>query len=115
MPRPRTYLLSSRDQFDDLPEFDGGILKPLSSVDFAARHGVKGYMVGNRTETLDLLNRVDLPILIQEFIRGPPNAGYFLDRFCDRTGQNTAMFARRRLRMYPETDLEGPAAQAAAS
>lgn len=102
IPRPRTYLISSRDQLDDLPEFDGGILKPLSSVDFAARHGVKGYMVENRDEALDLLSEVDLPILVQEFVPGPPNAGYFLDGFRDRTGQITAMFARRRLRMYPE-------------
>jgi D-aspartate ligase len=102
IPRPRTCLLSSRDQFDDLPEFDGGILKPLSSVDFAARHGVKGYLVANRKEALGRLSTVDLPILMQDFIPGPPNAGCFLDGFRDRTGQITAMFARRRLRMYPE-------------
>lgn len=102
LPRPRTYLLSSRDQLDTLPEFDGGILKPLSSVDFASRHGVKGYMAANRKEALERLSGIDLPILIQEFIPGPPHAGYFLDGFRDRTGQITAMFARRRLRMYPE-------------
>lgn len=102
IPRPRTYLLSSRDQFDGLPEFDGAILKPLSSVDFAARHGVKGYLVANRKEALERLSTVELPILIQEFIPGPPNAGYFLDGFRDRTGQISAMFARRRLRMHPE-------------
>jgi predicted ATP-grasp superfamily ATP-dependent carboligase len=102
IPRPRTYLLSSRDQFDGLPEFDGAILKPLSSVDFAARHGVKGYLVANWKEALERLSTVDLPILIQEFIPGPPNAGYFLDGFRDGTGQISAMFARRRLRMYPE-------------
>lgn len=102
VPRPRTWLLSAPQQGDDLPEFEEAILKPLSSVDFAARYGVKGYIVRNRKEALERLGLVELPIMVQEFIPGPPNAGYFLDGFRDRTGQITAMMARRRLRMYPE-------------
>ncbi len=103
LPCPRTHLISSREQFDALPdsEFAGAILKPLSSVDFACRHGVKGYLVENRAQAAALIHQLDLPILLQEFIPGPPNAGYFLDGFRDRTGHISAIFARQRLRMYP--------------
>ena len=104
VPRPRTQLISSREQFDHLPDshFAGAILKPLSSVDFACRHGVKGYLVGNRREAANLVNQLELPIMLQEFIPGPPHAGYFLDGFRDRTGRITALFGRQRLRMYPQ-------------
>jgi D-aspartate ligase len=103
VPRPRTQLISSREQFEALPDshFDGAILKPLSSVDFACRHGVKGYLVGDRRQATDLIDQLDLPIMLQEFVPGSPSAGYFLDGFRDRTGRITALFARQRLRMYP--------------
>ena len=86
VPRPRTYLLSSPEQIGDLAEFEGAILRPLSSVDFAARYGVKGYIVGSRQEALERVGQIELPIMIQEFIPGPANAGYFLDGFRDHTG-----------------------------
>jgi D-aspartate ligase len=103
IPHPRTQLISSREQFAALPDcnFDGAILKPLSSVHFASRHGVKGYLVENRRQAEAVIDKLELPIMLQEFIPGPPNAGYFLDGFRDRTGHITAIFARRRLRMYP--------------
>jgi predicted ATP-grasp superfamily ATP-dependent carboligase len=82
--------------------FEGAILKPLSSVDFASRHGVKGYLVENRRQAFDLIDQLELPIMLQEFIPGPPDSGYFLDGFRDRTGRITALFGRRRLRMYPQ-------------
>jgi D-aspartate ligase len=104
VPCPRTQLISSREQFDNLPDshFAGAILKPLSSVDFACRHGVKGYLVGNRRQATERIDQLDLPIMLQEFIPGPPNTGYFLDGFRDRTGRITARFGRQRLRMYPQ-------------
>jgi hypothetical protein len=82
--------------------FEGAILKPLSSVDFACRHGVKGYLVENRRQAADLIDQLELPIMLQEFIPGPPDSGYFLDGFRDRTGRIAALFGRRRLRMYPQ-------------
>jgi predicted ATP-grasp superfamily ATP-dependent carboligase len=44
---------------------------------------------------------LEFPILLQEFIPGPPDAGYFLEGFVDRRGQMSALVGRRRLRMYP--------------
>jgi predicted ATP-grasp superfamily ATP-dependent carboligase len=103
VPHPRTQLISSREKFAALPDyhFDGAILKPLSSADFASRHGVKGYLVESRRQAEAVIDKLELPIMLQEFIPGPPNAGYFLDGFRDRTGRITALFARQRLRMYP--------------
>lgn len=103
IPRPRTQLISSREQCQALPDssFEDAILKPLSSVDFACRHGVKGYLVESRREATALIGELELPIMLQEFIPGPPTSGYFLDGFRDRTGCITALFGRRRLRMYP--------------
>jgi D-aspartate ligase len=100
IPHPRTCVIESIDQLDAI-DVDGAILKPLSSVEFSARHGVKGYLVESRTEARRLLHQLDLPILVQEFIPGPPNAGYFLDGFRDRDGHIRAMFARHRMRMHP--------------
>ena len=104
IPRPRTQLISSPDQCLALPDsfFAGAILKPLSSVDFAFRHGVKGYLIENRREAAALTEQLELPIMLQEFIPGPPHSGYFLDGFRDRTGCITGLFGRRRLRMYPQ-------------
>lgn len=103
IPQPRTLLISAREHFDALDDraFQGAILKPLSSVEFASRHGVKGYLVENREQAAALFQQLDLPVMLQEFIPGPPTAGYFVDGFRDRTGRISAMFARRRLRMYP--------------
>jgi D-aspartate ligase len=103
LPHPRTHLLASNQQFHSLPEsaFSGAILKPLSSVEFAARHGVKGYLVESYADAQEVLRQLDLPIMLQEFIPGPPTAGYFLDGFRDREGVICAMFARRRERMFP--------------
>jgi len=103
IPRPETCLIKSLRQFDALPEssFEGVLLKPLSSVDFATKHGVKGYMVNSLQEASHVIGQLELPIMLQEFVPGAPNAGYFLDGFRDRSGRITAMFARRRLRMHP--------------
>ena len=103
IPQPRTLLISAREQFDALEDsaFCGAILKPLSSVEFASKHGVKGYLVESREQATEVFQRLELPVMLQEFIPGPPTAGYFLDGFRDRTGRISALFARRRLRMYP--------------
>ncbi len=103
IPRPRTSLLTSRDQMESLPhgDFAGAILKPLSSVAFAGTYGVKGFLVKDRDEALRAMESVEFPILLQEFIPGPPTAGYFVEGFINRDGRECAMFARRRLRMYP--------------
>jgi D-aspartate ligase len=103
VPHPRTQLIASSEALASVPDscFEGAILKPLSSVTFSIRHGVKGYLVQNRRQVDELLRRVELPIMLQELIPGPPTAGYFLDGYRDRTGRVAALLGRQRLRMRP--------------
>jgi D-aspartate ligase len=102
VPHPRTCLLACVDQLAARDfEFEQAILKPLSSVDFVSKRGIKGYIVSSRAEALATLGSFDFPIMLQEFIPGPASRGYFVEGFRDRGGQIRGLFARRRLRMFP--------------
>ncbi len=103
VPHPRTHLIGSLAELATLPpaEFRGAILKPLSSVDFSSKYGVKGFVVESQNEALRLMADLEFPIMLQEFIPGPPTAGYFLDGFVDRNGRVCGLLARQRLRMSP--------------
>ena len=103
VPHPRTQLLYSNEHLESLPErdFQGAILKPLCSVEFSRAHGVKGFLVQSRAAARSAMQKAPFPIMLQEFIPGPPTAGCFVEGFLDRSGRMTALFARRRLRMSP--------------
>jgi D-aspartate ligase len=102
-PHPETMLLESCDHVRNLSEryFGDRIFKPESSVEFAAKHGVKGYLVHSRAEALEIAQKVEYPIMLQEYIPGPPTQSYFVDGFVDRNGRVCARFARQRIRMHP--------------
>ena len=103
VPHPRTRLITSRVDFDALAEeeFRGALLKPISSLEFAFKYGTKGHLVESREQALQIMSGLEFPILLQEFISGPPDAGYFLEGFVDQQRQICALMGRRRLRMYP--------------
>ncbi len=103
LPHPCTHLLNSKDELEALPDivFQQCILKPLSSVSFSQRYGIKGFSIYSRQDARDAMQQVPFPIMLQEFIPGPPTSGYFVEGFIDRHGRTCALFARRRLRMYP--------------
>lgn len=103
VPHPPTLCVASRDQLANLPEncFTSKILKPLSSIEFARKHRVKGFLVQNRGEALHFSQSIDFPILLQHFIPGPPTANVFVEGFVDRHGRICARMARQRLRMFP--------------
>src|SRR4051794_18540847 len=106
MPVPRTIPVdgpAALDALDDreLPSF---FLKPVDSQQFNARYGVKGLRLTDRADaaaTIERLAREDVPMVLQEFIPGPPTAHVFLDGYVDRRDVMRACLARRRLRMYP--------------
>ena len=102
-PHPNTLLVSSRDHLESLDDkcFATKILKPLSSVEFARKHSVKGYLVGSRAEAMTRSAGIDFPILLQDFIPGPPTASFFVEGFVDQNTRICAVLARQRLRMYP--------------
>lgn len=103
LPHPDTRLLNSLEEMESLPDFAFReyILKPLSSVAFSQKYGVKGFMIHSREDARRAMQQVPFPIMLQEFIPGPPTAGYFVEGFIDRHGRTSALFARNRLRMYP--------------
>jgi len=103
VPHPETRLLRSAADLHALPPeaFQDAILKPISSVEFARKFGIKGHFVKCREQAIELSAQLEFPILLQEYIPGPPDAGYFVEGFFDRTGKLRALLARRRLRMHP--------------
>jgi D-aspartate ligase len=106
LPHPRTILVSTQDDFIDLPDsaFTNFFLKPCNSYRFGRRFGVKAFRIRDRDDVIkrsDQILREGLSVMLQEYIPGPPTAHYFIDGFIDRAGIVRALFARRRLRMYP--------------
>ncbi len=104
IPHPATELLRSRQHAELLAsgEWKGKILKPISSVEFVCKHGLKGFLLGGQVEADVAVSKVEFPILLQEYIPGPPTASFFLDAYVDRRGRMLACFARQRLRIHPE-------------
>ena len=102
-PHPETLLIDSYEQIKRTPaeQLVGKVLKPLFSPEFGRKHGVKGFVIREKSQALHFGEQIDYPILLQQYIPGPPTANIFIDGFADRNGQVCARFARRRLRMYP--------------
>ena len=85
--------------------FSGSFLKPRDSHAFFRRYKVKACRVESREDAIEQFRKKNsdgFKVLLQEYIPGPTSNHYFLDGFVDRNGQVDAMFARRRLRMYPD-------------
>ena len=109
LPHPSTELLYSLEELHALPEsrFENRFLKPLGSQEFGLKHKVKAFLIHNKADAISLMAKgeqsgsSDFPILLQEYIPGPPTNHYFVDGFVDVNGTIRALFARRRLRMYP--------------
>jgi predicted ATP-grasp superfamily ATP-dependent carboligase len=106
VPHPRTLVIEAPE---DLKDFDGTtfshlFLKPVDSASFMRAYGVKGCRVRDLEDARAQLAKVHGDghrVVVQEFIPGPGSAHYLLDGFMDAGGTVRAMFARRRLRMYP--------------
>jgi predicted ATP-grasp superfamily ATP-dependent carboligase len=106
LPHPCTFLLRDAGALASVSEeaFRTSFLKPANSGRFAGEYGVKAIRPGSREQAAALLAEArakGLELMLQEFIPGPPTRHYFLDGFVDRHGRVCAMFARRRLRMFP--------------
>jgi predicted ATP-grasp superfamily ATP-dependent carboligase len=106
LPHPRTVRLALPDALDRVSEEElrSAFLKPADSGRFSVQYGVKGVRPRNREHAAVVVadaRAKGLELMLQEFIPGPPNRHYFLDGFVDRGGRVCAMFARRRLRMFP--------------
>jgi D-aspartate ligase len=106
LPHPRTVRLSLPEALDEATDawLVDAFLKPADSGRFSAEYGVKAVRPRSRAHAAEVVARArgkGLELMLQEFIPGPASRHYFLDGFVDRDGRVCAMFARRRLRMFP--------------
>lgn len=106
IPHPRTRDLSSRTDLEAVPDsvLATAFLKPAHSQQFFARFGVKAFKFSDKADAINRLSialDAGLPLMLQEYIPGPPTNHYFIDGFVDRDGVMRATFVRRRLRMNP--------------
>lgn len=106
LPAPATRRIESLQDLQGVADstLTGSFLKPVSSQSFFARFGQKAFQPQTGAEweaRIQECQSAGLPMLLQEYVPGPPTAHFFLDGMVDRTGTVRARFARRRLRMYP--------------
>src|SRR4051795_3210606 len=103
VPHPETLLLKSLDELAalDKNKVPGRFLKPIASLEFSRRYGVKAVLAANHEEAMRKMTKVAFPIMLQDYIPGPATSHCFIDGFVDQHGKVCALFARRRLRMYP--------------
>ncbi len=106
IPAPSTRLLKSLADLDGVPEdhLESAFLKPCDSHAFFLKYRVKAYRLADRDSGKRLLAEKladGFAVLLQEYIPGPHTSHYFIDGFVRGDGSCAALFARRRLRMYP--------------
>jgi predicted ATP-grasp superfamily ATP-dependent carboligase len=108
VPHPRTVDLSRIADLEHVPGdlLARSFLKPRDSQRFFAEYGVKAFLVRARTDALQRLQILEAAghrMVLQEFVPGGADHHYFVDGFAPATGEPSAVFVRRRLRMYPRS------------
>jgi predicted ATP-grasp superfamily ATP-dependent carboligase len=106
IPRPRTLI---GGDCSDLEHFANGqfsdlFLKPVDSASFMRCYGVKAWRVRDVADARAQLARARAeghPVVVQECVPGPASNHFLIDGFARANGAVHALFARRRLRMYP--------------
>jgi D-aspartate ligase len=106
VPHPITYFPKN---LEDVKEIERQVsypvfLKPSISHMFSERFRRKGFVVESETELLKhwkAINKAGLDVMIHEIIPGPPTNHIFVDGYIDRLWNPKALFARRRVRMWP--------------
>jgi predicted ATP-grasp superfamily ATP-dependent carboligase len=106
VPHPRSRSVSSAAELHAVlaEGFEEAFLKPRDSGSFFRVFGQKAFRARNADELAGRLAEVQnhgLEVIVQEYVPGPPSNHVFIDGFRDRNGVIRALFARRRLRMYP--------------
>ena len=102
IPHPRTVQVSSEADLDG--SLDGMFLKPRESQIFARHYHQKAFTFGSRSEAAEsfrLMEAIGVGAILQEYVPGPATSHYFIDGFMRRDGTLAALFARRRIRMFP--------------
>jgi predicted ATP-grasp superfamily ATP-dependent carboligase len=79
-------------------------IKPSISQIFSKKFGKKGFVANSERELyeyVDLMEKYKIDVMIQEIVPGPPSNHYFIDGYLNKNSEAVAIFARRRLRMWP--------------
>ncbi len=106
VPRPRTLVVEQPqelERFADL-SFTHLFLKPVDSASFMSSYGVKACRVRDMSDARTQLAKLHGDghrVVVQEYVQGPGSNHYLIDGFVDAGGTVRALFARRRLRMFP--------------
>lgn len=106
VPHPATHF---PETVEDVRKIGGRIsypafVKPSISHLFYQRFHKKGFVANSEGELLRywaFTKKVGVDVMIQEIVPGPPTNHVFLDGYVDRNFNPKALFARRRLRMWP--------------
>jgi predicted ATP-grasp superfamily ATP-dependent carboligase len=106
LPMPLTRMVHDESDIADLPQSSETFyfLKPTDSQQFLAHFGTKGMKVPTVEEARERLREIvaaGMSVVLQEYIPGSFTEHYFIDGYIDRAGKIKALFARRRLRIYP--------------
>jgi D-aspartate ligase len=106
VPMPNTLPVASARDVLELPPANGTFyfLKPTDSQSFREHFGTKGIRVSTADEArrwLEVIASAGMSVVLQEYVPGPASEHYFIDGYVDHAGAIKALFARRRLRIYP--------------
>ncbi len=106
VPRPRTVTVAIEEEIGSLaaPELRRYFLKPTDSQRCNEVFGRKAFFASTQEEfrkRLCQMQDAGCGAMLQEYIPGPADTHYFIDGFIDRGGIPRAVFARRRLRIFP--------------
>jgi D-aspartate ligase len=106
VPRPRTLVIEDRNSLERFGkmQFARPFLKPVDSARFIRSYGVKACRVRDAADARAQLDRVHADghrMVVQEYIPGPGSNHFLIDGFASARGKVQALFARRRLRMFP--------------
>lgn len=106
VPHPRTVNADAEESLEHVSEdiLPGFFLKPRDSKRCTEVFGTKAFFFADRQamhEQWRQMQDAGCGAVLQEYVPGSPAAHYFIDGFIDREGVVRAVFARRRLRIFP--------------
>jgi len=106
VPHPRTFTLDEERDLDSVPfdSLERVFVKPADSQRFSSALGVKGIWAANPARLRAVwheMHAAGFKVIAQEYVSGTAADHYFIDGFRDGSGRLAALFARRRLRIFP--------------
>jgi len=105
VPHPTTLFPSISENLKNIQETPFPVfVKPSLSQIFSQKFGKKGFIVNSKGELnryLRLMDKYKIDVMVQEIVPGPATNHYLIDGYLDKNFTPVALFARRRLRMWP--------------